>query len=98
MAIKQIDLYLFLQGPVNLKIRAHMLIRFLCLMSNSGCMSLMYILHIHIAIFSFVHPLSQNKNLRKSLIYLMRKAFLERAVVELVYKFDKKSCREYLKR
>ena len=64
MAIKQIDLYLFLQGPVNLKIRAHMLIRFLCLMSNSGCMSylwLMYILHIHIAIFSFVHPFTEQE-------------------------------------
>ena len=32
--------------------------------------------------------------IRKSLIYSMRKAFLERAVVELVYKFDKKSYRE----
>ena len=29
--------------------------------------------------------------IRKSLIYSMRKAFLERAVVDLVYKFDEKS-------
>ena len=32
--------------------------------------------------------------IRKSLIYSMRKAFLEHAVVELVYKFDEKSYRE----
>ena len=34
----------------------------------------------------------------KSLIYSMRKAFLEKAVVELVYKFDEKSYRECLKK
>ena len=33
-----------------------------------------------------------------SLIYSMRKAFLELAVVELVYKFDEKSYHECLKR
>ena len=33
----------------------------------------------------------------KSLIYLMREAFLEKAVVELVYKFDEKSYLECLK-
>ena len=32
--------------------------------------------------------------IRKSLIYSMRKAFLEHAVVDLVYKFDEKSYRE----
>ena len=36
--------------------------------------------------------------IRKFLIYAKRKAFLERAVVELVYKFDEKSYRECLKR
>ena len=36
--------------------------------------------------------------IRKSLIYLMRKVFLERVVVELVYKFDEKSYCECLKR
>ena len=34
----------------------------------------------------------------KSLIYSMRKAFLEKAVVELVYKFVEKSYSECLKR
>ena len=34
----------------------------------------------------------------KSFIYSMRKAVLERAVVELVYKFDEKSYCECLKR
>ena len=29
--------------------------------------------------------------IRKPLIYMMRKAFLEKVVVELVYEFDKKS-------
>ena len=37
-------------------------------------------------------------NIRKSLIYSMRKAFLERAVVELVYKFNEKSYCDCLKR
>ena len=37
-------------------------------------------------------------HIRKSLIYSTRKAFLERAVVELVNKFDKKSYHECLKR
>ena len=32
----------------------------------------------------------------KSLIYSMRKAFLEKAVVELIYKFHEKSYRECL--
>ena len=36
--------------------------------------------------------------IRISLIYSTRKAFLEKAVVELVYKFDEKSYRECLKR
>ena len=31
----------------------------------------------------------------KSLIYSMRKAFLERPVVELIHKFDEKSYREF---
>ena len=35
-------------------------------------------------------------NIRKSLIYSTKKAFLEKTVVELVYKFDK-SCHEYRK-
>ena len=34
----------------------------------------------------------------KSLIYSMRKAFLDRAVIELVYKFIEKPFRECLKR
>ena len=36
--------------------------------------------------------------IRKFLIYSKRKAFLVKAVVELVYKFDEKSYRECLKR
>ena len=36
--------------------------------------------------------------IRKSLIYSMKKAFLEKEVVELVYKFDMKSYWECLKR
>ena len=36
-------------------------------------------------------------HIRKSLIYSTRKAFLEKAVVELDYKFDEKSYRECLK-
>ena len=35
--------------------------------------------------------------IRKSLIYSMRKAFLEREVVELVYKFNEKSTRVFNK-
>ena len=35
--------------------------------------------------------------IRKSLIYSLRKAFLEKAVVELVYKLDEKSYRKCLK-
>ena len=35
--------------------------------------------------------------IRKCLIYLTRKAFLEKAVVELVYRIDEKSYRECLK-
>ena len=36
--------------------------------------------------------------IRKSLIYSTRKAFLEKAVVELVYELDEKSYCECLKR
>ena len=47
-----------------------------------------------------VHPSGQIEQgthyIRKFLIYSKRKTFLEKAVVELVYKFDKKSYHECL--
>ena len=48
------------------------------------------------------HPSAQIRHgahfIRKSLIYSTRKVFLEKVLLELVYKFDKKSYRECLKR
>ena len=45
-----------------------------------------------------VRPIEQGAHyIRKSLIYLMRIVFLEKAAVEIVYKFDEKFYRECLR-
>ena len=53
---------------------------------------------LHDDTYRWNYATSSYEQIWKSLIYSMTRAFLERAVVELVYKFDEKSYCECLKR